>query len=161
MNSFKDIWLEKVAAEIPEHKHPDYAKKEHKHDQYATKRDAKDIAEDVVEDHKEELHKDAAMNPSEVKNNPKPVLVVGYTESDEMSKTFIQRLDKVLTSMSGIDRLQIKAVNLMKERGVADQLNIGKGITLFKRGKIIGELSFKSQENDIRKFMESHRKDFI
>lgn len=162
MQSFKDLWLEKIAESVPSHKHTEYADKEHKHSDYATKVEAKDIAEDVVEDHEEKLHdKKAGVQASDITNSPKPVLVVAFMPQDEMSKQFVQRLDKVLASTSGLDRLQIKAINLTKNKATSDQLKSGHGISLFKGGKLIGSVGFKSSEQEIKKFIDAHKRDII
>jgi len=165
MNSLMDLWLEKISEDVPKHKHDEYADKEHKHNEYATKNEAKDIAEDVVDKHEDSLHKEAKaptmITAASIKQDPLPVLIVTFRENDEQSKLFIQKLDRVLSQSSGIDRLQIKALNQMKHRQQIEQLGLaGTGIALMRRGKLVDNMGI-GNEQEIRKFVEANKKHMV
>lgn len=107
------------------------------------------------------LEKIAAPQASDVLNSPRPTLVVAFNEADSQVKSFIERLDKVLSNMSGLGRLQIKAFHTLKGSNALSQLKItGPGITLFKGKEVLGSLGVKAMEQDIRKFLDANRKSF-
>ena len=97
----------------------------------------------------------------DVTNSSKPVLVVSYGATDEASKMLIQRLDKVLSASNGLDRLQIKAFNSMSDSNAIGQLKAPKmGLSLYRNGKLIDSLS-TNDEQSIRKFIDSNKKNII
>ena len=96
---------------------------------------------------------------NEVTSSMKPTLVVTFNENDEQIKTFIRSLDKVLSSLSNIKNLQIKAFHSMKDSSAIGQLKAPvSGLALYRGKELIGALGYKSTEQDIRKFFDSNRK---
>jgi hypothetical protein len=131
MQSLQDIWFEKTSAE-------------------------KDAST------KEAAAPKAMPQATDVINSVKPTLVVAINENDSMFKPFVERLDKVLSSLSGLERLQIKGFHALKHKNALDQLKMpAGGIALFKGKKLLGTLGIKAMENDIRKFIEANRKNFV
>ena len=154
MKTFQDEWLEKVASmEIPK------VKKGVLPDLIPDLPAEKPVADSIP---KLAAAPKAAPQASDVTNSPRPTLVVTFNDNDSQCKMFIERLDKVLSSMSGLERLQIKGFHSMKSKNAIDQLKApAAGIALFKGKTMIGSLGIKSMESDIRKFLESNRKNFV
>ena len=167
MKTFQEIWLEKISGEDDvSKKEVIHALKKHESRERPEDEEKEDATEQRVE---KELgiekwkEKKAASKvraqASDVTNSIKPTLVVTFDDSNTQSTLFIQNLDKVLSSMSGIKNLQIKAFHTLKDSNTISQLKAPvSGITLFKGKERLGSLSHKSTEQDIRKFMEAHRK---
>ena len=162
MNSFKDIWLEKIAEGKVTKADLVHALKEHEKMERPEDEGKEDARTEKVEEAlgMEEHHKQAAQ-ASDVLNSNKPTLVVTYAGDDQTSKTFIQNLDKALASSSGLERLQIKAFNSMKESNTVKQLKSPAiGISLYRNGKLVDSLG-NANEQAIRKFIDSNKKNLI
>lgn len=132
----KNIWLEKIAAE-----------------------DVSPLSQAI---------KTAAATPqmrptaSAIKSNIAPMMVVSFNEADQASKLFIERLDKVLQSQSGLDRMKIVALNANKDQNTMKELKVsGSSISLYKGGKHVGTLAGNSTEQQIATFLNENKKNLI
>lgn len=165
MKSMAEVYLEKFAAEVPK-SDIIYTLKRHE-ERERPGDEAKEDAREKKTEHDLGIEKEAKVQPkpttaSDVTNNQRAVLLVTIAGTDQPSKIFVEKLDRVLQSMSGLDRLDIKAVNSMKDSGTVNQLKAPRiGIDLFRGGKSLGSLGQDASEAQIRKFIEKHRKNII
>lgn len=101
---------------------------------------------------------------SDLTSSLAPTLVVIFNPQDQRAKIFIQRLDKSLQDMSGLDRLRIIALNQMTDRDLVGRVGASDkeaSIVLMKQGKVIGSLDHTATSMEITEFINSHRKDLM
>lgn len=98
-----------------------------------------------------------------LKQGVRPKAVVVVNSNDSYSKPFIQRLDKVLQSSSGMERLEFVALDSMKDRSLINKLGATiPSLILMKQGKTIGTLPGQNtMETDIMKFLNEHRSSLV
>lgn len=163
MKTMAELYMEKEAAEVPKE---DIIYTLKKHEERERPGDEeKETPREKKTEHDLGIEKEAAKAPptaAEVTNNQRAVLVVTIAGTDQPSKLFVEKLDRVLQSMSGLDRLDIKAFNSMKDSQAVNQLKAPRiGIDLFRGGKSLGSLGQDASEAQIRKFIDKHRKNII
>lgn len=162
MKSMAEMYIEKFAEEKKvSNKDLIYTLKKHE-ERERPEDESKETKREQQVEKKLNIEKHAGTTAAEVTNSQRPLLLVTIAGQDNTSKVFVERLDRVLQSLSGFDRMQIKAVDSMKDSSTVNQLKAPKiGIDLFRGGKSLGSLGPSASEQDIRKFFEKHRKNVI
>lgn len=101
---------------------------------------------------------------ADIANQPRPVLVVAYNKQTGVSKEFVKRLDKTLTEVTGLDRMKIIALDKMTYPQLVKDYGMGiPSITLFRRGKVMGQLQGGAQTTsmEIKKFLNENKRGLI
>ena len=97
----------------------------------------------------------AQKSESNLKQGLKPKLIVTV---DNNSKPFIGRLDHVLQRISGFDKVEIVALNSMKDAQTIKSMGIPTpGVLFLSGGKPIASMG-PTSENDLNKFFQSLKK---